>query len=266
MVHRLGCNLFEVSIGDDVRFECARLRRHAEALGIELTVGPGNLWPQDCNISADESHHRQLGLAWHKRAIEQAAEMGAVAYCGALYSHPGHVCRRLPPADELQRAADNLHTLAEFAGKFCIRLVVEPMSRFRVHLINTAAQALNLVQRAEHPNLGVNLDTYHMITEERDYAAAIRCALPVLWGVHTCENDRGVPGNGLVPWKSVFDALEEASGCVRLMFETYNTGPSGFGYSRGIFQNLCPDPEDFVRQGIQFLRRFFAKTATDKAS
>jgi D-psicose/D-tagatose/L-ribulose 3-epimerase len=266
VVHRLGCNLFEVSIGDDVRFERGRLRRHAEALGIELTVGPGNLWPQDCNISADESHHRQLGLEWHKRAIEQAAELGAAAYCGALYGHPGHVCRRRPPAEELRRAADNLHILAEFGGRFRIRLVIEPMSRFRVHLINTAVQAVNLVQLAEHPNLSVNLDTYHMITEERDYAAAIRCALPVLWGVHTCENDRGVPGGGLVPWKAVFEALEAATGCVRLMFETYKTGPTGFGYSRGIFQNVCPDPEDFVRQGIKFLLGFIGKTRKGKVS
>jgi D-psicose/D-tagatose/L-ribulose 3-epimerase len=78
--------------------------------------------------------------------------------------------------------------------------------------------------------------------------------LPVLWGVHTCENDRGVPGGGLVPWITVFKALGEANGCVRLMLETYNTGPEGFGFSRGIFQNLCPDPRTFVRQGTAFLR------------
>ena len=252
----LGLTLFEISLGDDVRFDRGRLRRHAESLGIELTVGPGNLWPQDCNISADEAHHRQLGLAWHKKAIEQAAELGAVAYCGAIYSRPGHVCRRLPPDDELLRAADNLHALAEHASGVGVRLVIEPMSRFRIHLVNTAAQAVNLVRLAAHPNLRVNLDTYHMITEERDYGAAIRCALPLLWGVHTCENDRGVPGGGLVPWTTVFDALGEATGCVRLMLETYNTGPDGFGYSRGIFQNLCPDPERFVRQGLDFLHRY----------
>ena len=253
VVRRLDCSLFEVSLGDDVRFDRARLQRHARSLGLELTVGPGNLWPENCNISADEPYHRQLGLEWHKRTIEQAAELGAAAYCGALYGHPGQVCRRPPPPDELRRTADNLQVLAEFGKNHGVRLVIEPMSRFRSHLVNTATQAVNLVQLANHPNLSVNLDTYHMITEERDYGAAIRCALPKLWGVHACENDRGVPGGGLVPWKAVFEALGEASGCVRLMLETYNTGPSGFGYSRGIFQNLCPDPEAFVRQGIMFL-------------
>ena len=255
----LGCTLFEVSVGDDVRFDRARLRRHAEALGVELTVGPGNVWPKNCNISDDELSNRQLGLAWHKKSIAWAADIGAVAYCGATYSHPGHLCHRRPPQDELARTAENLHELAEHADGLGVRLVIEPMSRFRLHLINTAEQAVNLVRMSDHRNLRVNLDTYHMITEERDYAAAIRHTAPVLWGGHACENDRGVPGGGLVPWAAVFGALADVEGCVRLMLETYNTGPSGLGYSRGIFRNLCPEPEQFIRAGFGFLRECIAQ-------
>ncbi len=232
-----------------------RLRQHAQALGIELSVGPGNLWPQNCNISDDDPQNRQRGLAWHKKTIDQAAELGASAYCGAAYSHPGHVCRRRPPADELPRTAENLHLLAEYSRARGMLLVIEPMSRFRNHLINTAAQAVQLIQLADHPNLRVTLDTYHMITEERDYGAAIRQALPVLWGIHACENDRGVPGGGLVPWPAVFDALTDVQGGIRLLLETYNTGPGDFGFSRGIFQNLCPDPEVFIRARHGFPER-----------
>ncbi len=264
--HALGLTLLEISLGDDVHFNRASVRRHARSLGIELTVGPGNLWPEECNISADDPRHRQLGLAWHKKTIEQAAEVGAAAYCGAIYSRPGHVYRRPPPADEVPRTAENLNVLADHAAQQGLRLVIEPMSRFRIHLINTAAQALELIRLANHPNLLVNLDTYHMITEERDYGAAIRRALPLLWGVHTCENDRGVPGGGLVPWTAVFEALGNATGCVRLMLETYNTGPGGFGYSRGIFQNVCPDAEQFVKASLDFLHRCVDATTVAKPS
>ena len=255
IARQLGCALFEISLGDDVKFNRARLRDHAKTLGMELTVGPGNFWPANCNISADEVSHRKLGVAWHQKIIAQAAELGAAAYCGAIYGYPGHVLRRRPPPDELSRAAENLQMLAEFAGGLGVRLVIEPMSRFRNHLVNTAEQAVALVRMTNHPNLLVNFDTYHMITEERDYGAAIRRLLPVLWGVHACENDRGIPGGGLVPWPAVFDALAEANGCVRVMLETYNTGTDGAAYSRGIFHNLCPDAEPFVRKGLSFLRR-----------
>ena len=31
----------------------------------------------------------------------------------------------------------------------------------------------------------------------------------LLWGLHACENDRGVPGGGLVPWREIFAALKQ---------------------------------------------------------
>ncbi len=250
---RLGCTLFEISLGDDVAFDRPAVRRHAAALGLELTVGPGNRWPADCNPAADDPACRRKGIEWHQRILGQAAELGAVACCGALYGYPGYVCRRRPPADEWPRVAESLHELAGFAAGLGIRLVIEPMSRFRTHLVNTAAQAVALLELAAHDNLRINLDTYHMVTEERDYAAAIRSALPVLWGVHACASDRGGPGGGIVPWPAVLAALGGATGCVRLMLESYNTGPGDLGYARGIFKNLCPDPEQFVREGMAFL-------------
>ena len=253
-VRELGVTLFEVSLGDDIVFDHARLRRHAGSLGIELTIGPGNVWPMDCDISHDDPGFRAKGLVWHKGMLERSAACGAAAYCGAMYSHPGRVCRRQPPDDEFSRAAENLHTLAAYGEELGVRMVIEPMSRFRNHLLNTSAQAVQLVEMTGHDNVFINLDTYHMITEERDYGAAVRRATPWLWGVHACENDRGVPGGGLVPWASVFEALKPIDRPVRLMLETYRTGPEGYGWERGIFQNLCPDPEAFVRQGIAFLQ------------
>ena len=40
-VRALGLTLFEIALGDDVQFDRQRVRRQAESLGIELTVGPG---------------------------------------------------------------------------------------------------------------------------------------------------------------------------------------------------------------------------------
>jgi D-psicose/D-tagatose/L-ribulose 3-epimerase len=250
----LGLRLFEVSMGDEVVFNYNRLRRYAERAGIELTIGPGNLWPMDCDISHDDPAIRTKGIAWHKQMLRRAAECGAKAYCGAIYSHPGRVCRRQPPEDELSRAAENLWLLADYAEKLEVRLVIEPMSRFRNHLINTSKQAVQLAEMAGHHNVMINLDTFHMITEERDYGAAITCTSSRLWGIHACENDRGAPGGGLVPWPTVFESLQKVAGPVRVMLETYRTGPEGFGFERGIFQDLCPKPEEFVEKGIGYLK------------
>ena len=251
----LGAECFEVVVGDDIRFTPRLTRQAAARLGLALTVGPGGLWPPECDISADEPADRASGLAWHSRQIDLAAELGAVAYTGALYGHPGTVKRRVPSPDEFSRTAEGLCRLAEHAASRGVALAIEPMSHFRTHVANTPAQIMRLVAEADHPNLGVLLDTYHMITEVRDFGAAIRAVGDRLWGLHACENDRGVPGGGLVPWDQVFAALRDITFDGFVLLEAYNSSLSDFAFRRGMFHDVCPDGEAFARQGLAFMRR-----------
>jgi D-psicose/D-tagatose/L-ribulose 3-epimerase len=251
----LGAECFEVVVGDDIRFTPQLTRRRAEALGLTLTVGPGGLWPTECDISADEPADRARGLAWHCQQIDVAGELGAAAYTGALYGHPGTVKRRVPPADEYPRTAAGLHRLAEHAASRGVVLALEPMSHFRTHIANTPEQIIRLVALADHPNLGVLLDTYHMIPEVRDFGAAIRAVGNRLWGLHACENDRGVPGGGLVPWDHVFAALRDIAFDGFVLLEAYNSSLSDFAFRRGMFHDVCPDGEAFARQGLAFMHR-----------
>jgi D-psicose/D-tagatose/L-ribulose 3-epimerase len=260
-VRALGAESLEIAIGDDVRFDAGQVRQRAATLGLGLTTGPGGLWPLECDLSADDAADRRRGLAWHMRQVDTSAAIGAIAYTGALYGHPGTVKRRVPPAGEFERAAEGLHALAEYAAAQGVEIVLEPMSHFRTHLINTPEQAVRLLKLADHPNLGILLDTYHMVTEVRDYAAAIHTVGDLLWGLHACENDRGVPGGGIIPWPAVFGALHEISFSGYLVLETYNSGLDHFALRRGIFLDVCPDGAAFVRQGLGFLREQWTKTS-----
>lgn len=250
----LGLDVAELSVGDDVIFTPALTKRRAEALGLTLVIGPGGAWPLSADLSSDEPEERRAGLAWHCRQVDLAAELGAMAYAGALYGHPGVVKRRRPPADEYPRTAEGLHRLAEYAAQRHVKIVLEPMSHFRTHLVNTAAQLMRLIDLADHSNLYALFDTYHLITEERDYAAALHTLAPRLWCVHACENDRGVPGGGLVPWNDVFDTLHEIGFDGPLTMEAYNSSIDDFAYQRGMFHNVCPDGDEFVRKGLTFLK------------
>ena len=251
----LEAEVFEIAIGDDVHFTPGLTRRKAEELGLELTTGPGGHWPLECDLSADAPEDRRKALIWHKKQVDVTAEMGAIAYTGALYGHPGVVKRRIPPPDEYQRTAESLHQLAEYARQQGVKIVLEPMSHFRTHVVNTPEQMMRLIGMADHQNLWTLLDTYHLVTEIRDYAQAIRTVRDRLWGIHACENDRGVPGGGLVPWQTVFATLREIGFDGYLLLESYNSALGDFAYRRGMFQNICPDAYAFVREGLAFLRQ-----------
>jgi D-psicose/D-tagatose/L-ribulose 3-epimerase len=245
LARELGLDMFELSVGDDVVFSPRLTGRRAAALGLELIIGPGGLWPLDCDLAADDAGDRARGLSWHKRQIDLAAELGASAYAGCLYGHPGVV--------------EGLHALAEYAAARRVAVVIEPMSRFRTHLINTPAQLMRLIALAGHPNIKATFDTYHAITEVRDYAEGLRVLGPRLALVHACENDRGVPGGGLVPWETVFRTLAEIGFDGTVGLETYNSSLGDFAFERGIFQDLCPDGRAFVEKGTSFLRALEAR-------
>jgi D-psicose/D-tagatose/L-ribulose 3-epimerase len=254
-IKELGLDCFELGVGDDVEFSVELTRRSAEALGLHLLIGPGGAWPFECDLSSDSAEERLRGLAWHKKQVDLANRLRAVAYCGALYGHPGVVKRRRPPADEYERIAEALHCLAEYAEQKGVKIALEPMSRFRTHVINTPEQLMALIAKADHANLYALFDTYHMITEVRDYAQAICTLRDRLWAVHACENDRGVPGGGLVPWDAIFATLNQISFQGYIIFESYNSGIGDFSYRRGVFQNICPDGIAFVREALAFVRK-----------
>jgi D-psicose/D-tagatose/L-ribulose 3-epimerase len=255
----LALDAFELSVGDDVHFNAGLTGRHASSLGLDLMVGPGGAWPLECDLSADEGRDRARGLDWHRRVVDQCAEMGAVAYAGALYGHPGVVKRRRPPEGEYGWTAEGLHALADYAAGRNVAIALEPMSHFRTHLVNTPAQLMRLIGMADHPNLRALFDTYHIVTEIRNYAQALREVAPRLLAVHACENDRGRPGGGLIPWKEVFTTLRELRFDGYVALEGYNSSLGDFAYQRGMFHDVCPDGVEFVREGIGFLKKMEAE-------
>jgi D-psicose/D-tagatose/L-ribulose 3-epimerase len=251
----LGLDCFEIGVGDDVVFTPALTTKKAQALKLELIISPGGAWPMECDLSSADPAGRAAGLAWHKKQLDLAGELGATAYSGALYGHTGVVCRRPPLTEEYERIAEGLQQLAEYGRARGTAVVLEPMSHFRTHLVNTPEQLLRLIAMADHPNLMALLDTYHMMVEVRDYAQAVRTAGARLWGIHACENDRGVPGGGLVPWDALLGALKERDFNGYMIMEAYNSSIPGFAWQRTMFHNVCPDARAFVRQGLEFLKQ-----------
>jgi D-psicose/D-tagatose/L-ribulose 3-epimerase len=262
----LGLDCFEIGVGDDVHFTPRLTRSHAESLGLELLISPGGLWPRENDLSNPDVAQRAQALTWHQRQIDLGAELGATAYTGALYGHPGVLSYHPQSRDEQYFTAEGLRRLAEYGQLRGVRVVIEPMSHFRTHTVNNAEQAMQLLNLANHPNLQVLLDTYHLVTETRDYAAQVRQTKGHLWGLHACESDRGVPGGGLVPWPQTFGALHEIDFDGYMIFESYNSSignpPGSFAYRRGMLHDVCPDAAAFVRTGLAFLKSSLSATDT----
>lgn len=257
---QLGLDFIEVPLGDNVRLDPPAIRDALARHGLELVTSPGGDWPMDRDVSSPDAAGRQAGVEWHKRCLEVSAACGALAYTGAIYGHPGQVRYTLDSRQDARRAVSGIAELADYAGERDLLLCLEPMSHFRSHVVNTPEQVLRLIAAADRPNLRVLFDTYHVSTEIPNYRQALETVLPLLWGLHACENHRGCPGTGHLPWDEITDTLiaHNWQGCVG--FESYNSRcrDGAFAVSRGHFHDVCPDGEAFVRRAKQFMVDQFA--------
>src|SRR5690606_16481128 len=96
-----------------------------------------------------------------------------------------------------------------YAGDHGVVLGIEPLNRFETSFINLASQAIEVIDRVDHPACKIMLDTFHMNIEEKSLGNAIRAVGSRLCHFHACENDRGAPGSGNVTWNDVKQALRD---------------------------------------------------------
>jgi D-psicose/D-tagatose/L-ribulose 3-epimerase len=202
---------------------------------------------------------RANGVAYVRHCIDAAHTLGARNVIGPIYSAVGRLWQ--PTADERERDVDllvhQLRTLAEYAGERGVVLCIEPLNRFETSFINLAEQAIEVIDRVDHPACGLLLDTFHMNIEERSIGEAVRAAGPRLRHLHACENDRGTPGTGHVPWQEVADECRRIGYNGPVVIETFTDRVKTMARAVAIWRPLAPSPEFLAREGLRHLQQLF---------
>lgn len=194
-------------------------------------------------------------------AIDRAADMGADAVAGVVYGGIGESTGFPPTQVEYDNVTRALLAAARHAKQRGIQLGVEPVNRYESHLINTAEQAVGLIERIGMDNVFVHLDTYHMNTEEKGVANGIVVARNHLKYMHMSESDRGTPGYGNVPWDAIFGALAAIGFKGGLALESFVNMPPEIAYGLGIWRPVARDDQEVLGNGLPFLRSKAAQYA-----
>lgn len=273
---RLGFNLllWTAHVGPEHR-DALTLIRDAGYDGVEIPLGLG-----------DEAHYRALGailddlglartcvtsLEPHTNPVSPDAGVRAAAVerlkwaadmCKALGSErlcgPFHSAYKVfsgGPAtdDERDRSAEVLHAGADYAQSLGLPIAFEVLNRFECYLVNTMAEGVDLVRRADHPNLGVHYDTHHAHIEEKSIPAALETAGAHLAHVHVSESDRGTPGSGQVDWSTTLRTLRALGYDDWLTVESFSRADPAFANAIHVWRDYDA-VESIVRDGARFLR------------
>jgi D-psicose/D-tagatose/L-ribulose 3-epimerase len=254
-IRSLGFDIIEIPIeatGDLDYREAARVIHDA---GLEVTVCA--VIGADRDLIHEDRAVRSGGMAYVRHCIDAAHVLGATNVVGPLYSAVGRTWQATE--DERRRDEDllvgELRALALHAGERGVTICVEPLNRFETSFLNLTAQAIAIVDRVGHPACGLILDTFHMNIDERSIGDAIRAAGPRLRHMHACENDRGAPGSGHLPWDDVARATRDIGFDGPFVIESFASDVKAMARATCIWRPLAASPDALAGDGVRFLRR-----------
>jgi D-psicose/D-tagatose/L-ribulose 3-epimerase len=252
----LGFDVIELPIETIGQFDVTRAGELAREHGLEISIcaviGPG----RDLLVAGEADE----GVRYLRSCIDVAQTLDSPTVAGPFYSAVGRCWRSTPEerARDVAQVARTLRGLGEYAADRGVTLGVETLNRFETSFLNTTAQALELIDRVDHPSVGLALDVIHLGIEEKNVGDALRSAGDRLVHLQVAENDRGTPGTGSLPWPDIAKALREIGYGGRVVIETFSDRVEAIARAAAIWRPLAPDSDTLAREGLAFLRPLLA--------
>ena len=254
----MGFDAVEIIPFDPDGFPAAKVKQVAADIGLTINTGYG--MPDQYNIISPDPVVRRNGIEFSKKLIDLSNEAGAKVFGGMIYCGWGYLTGKMRTAEEWKWAVEGYQEIATYAQS-CSDLVlgIEPVNRFESHFINTAADAVKFLTAVGVPNVKVHLDTFHMIREEDDMVRAVLETGKHIGYVHACENQRGIPGSGMVPWVGMFRAFKQVGfdGCMTI--ESFDPNIESVVKLCCIWRRLADSPEQLATEGLKFLKGVYEK-------
>jgi len=228
--------------------EAAKIRRVVEASGLVVT---GLHWllvkPEGLSLTDPDASVRGHTVEVMIRLTALCAELG-----GAVLVHGSPRQRQIAPGEThaiaSSRLRDGLAQAASAAAKAGVTYCIEPLSRRETSLVNTIAEAADLVRAIDHPHLRTMIDCSAAgLTEADSIPALIDRWLPTGLIAHLQVNDpnRRGPGQGEMKFAPILSALKRNNYSGTIAVEPFDYSPDGpgaaafaCGYLRGLREAL----------------------------
>ncbi|MCX6048708.1 MAG: sugar phosphate isomerase/epimerase [Chloroflexi bacterium] len=255
LVKQMGFDWIEFPIENPDGFDYQQagelVRDYGLGVSVAAVIGPDrDLVHPDKTIQAN-------GLAYVRHCIKATQTMGASTLMGPMYSAVGRTWQATPAerAQDVDLLVQQLSQLASVAADHGVTLCLEPLNRFETSFINLAAQGIEVIDRVNHPACQLMLDTFHMNIEELSIDDAIRAVGPRLRHFHACENDRGAPGSGHVPWPDVAQALRDIHYDGPVVIESFTDKVKTIARAAAIWRPFATSQDALAQDGLMFLKK-----------
>jgi len=235
-------------------FPIKGVKEKVKEAGIEVVI----LTPmsKDTNLIDPNPEIRKNGIEFLKKLVDVSIEVGSKILAGEICEAVGYLTGRPRTKDEWGWSVEAMREVCLYAKNISdIILAVEVVNRFETHFLNTAEDAVKYCKDVGTGNIKVHLDSYHMIREEKSFKEAVEvCGNEFLGYVHVCENNRGIPGTGLVPWEEFFRALKNIGYKGSLTIEAFDPNFTELNKVTATWRYYTDTGEELAIQGLRNLK------------
>ncbi len=255
----LGFEVLDIAIAHPETFPTARVKEKAAEAGIEvLTTSTLN---KDTNIISPDPAVRANGVRSLKLLLDINMELDSKIMAGVIYAGWGCLTGKPRTDEEWEWSVEAMRGVAGYAKeKGDLIIALEPVNRFETHFLNIAEDAVQYCKDVGTGNMRVHLDCFHMIREETSFRGAVEtCGKQYLGYIHACENNRGIPGTGLVPWKEFFTALESIGYAGPVVIESFDPGFEELNRLCAIWRRFSDSGEALAVEGLKNLKAIAAE-------
>jgi D-psicose/D-tagatose/L-ribulose 3-epimerase len=256
-LEKMGYDGIEIPIFDPQPGKFAAVGKRLDDLGLGRTAV--TICGKDANPISPDAANRKRAVEHLKRALDCCREGGMELLVGPLYAALGEFTGTGPTQEEWHWGAESLRAAAEYGRKLGVGLALEPLNRFEIYFLNSAADASRFAKEIGIPGCGTLYDTFHANIEEKNVAQAIQAAAGTLQHVHISENDRSTPGSGGVNWDATFQALKAVGYDGWLCIEAFGTAMPTLVAPTKIWRKMYQDEDQLARDGLAFMKKMAAR-------
>ena len=253
----LGFEAVDLAVAHPEKFPLGSVQNAKLETGLELvtttTLGA------DTNPISPDPQIRANAVRHMKMMVDINKNIGSKILGGVIYAGWGCLTKKPRTQQEWDWSVATMREIAQYAkDNWDGVIAVECVNRFETHFLNIAEDAVQYCKDVGVDNMRVHLDCFHMIREEKSFTGAVHTCGKYLGYVHVNENDRGIPGTGLVPFPEFMGALLEVGYDGPVTIESFDPSFEELSGNCAIWRKFAESGEALAIEGLANLKRVAA--------
>ncbi len=238
-IRRTGYTGVELLVRDPARIDSAALESAVQLEGLDVpAICTGEVYGEDGLSFADpDPVTRSVARDRMLASLELASRFGAMVNVGRLR---GRFVEGVDPRQTMDWITEAVTACAKSYPDTAV--VMEPVNRHYANCLLNSVETMEFIRSIDLPNVGIMLDSVHMMIEGEDIVASMRESASHFWHFHISDSDRLPVGQGSYRIEEFMDALAAMDFRRYVAVETFQ----------------IPDGDQAVQASFDYLRPYFS--------